>query len=377
MLHTFLSDSRSDLIERCKAKVLQRQAPSVTQVQLEYGIPLFLDQLIRTLQAEQGDGQAESLRISGPAGGALSASEIGLTAAQHGKELLTLGFTVNEAVHTYGDLCQAITDLAVESGTPFEVDEFRTLNRCLDNAIADAVTEFSRQRESDISDQHTSDANKRLGYLAHEARNMLGTALLAHTALRSGNLSLQGATSTILERSLHGLAGLIDGALDEIRVLHQQTEAAPVFALDEFISEVHGTAELTARSRGCTLVASPVQAGLAIAGNRALLLAAVANLLQNAFKFSPPHSQVTLLAMAAGERILIEVHDHCGGLPAGAAASMFQPFSQHGKDRSGLGLGLTIAQNAVIASGGTLSVRDVPGTGCVFTVNLPRCSLPG
>lgn len=376
MLHTFLSDARSDLIARCKAKVIQRQGPSVTLGQLEYGIPLFLDQLIRTLQAEQGDGDAESLRISGPAGGALSASEIGVTAAQHGKELLTLGFTVNEAVHTYGDLCQAITDLAVESGTPFQVDEFRTLNRCLDNAIADAVTEFSRERESELAQQHASDANQRLAYLAHEARNMLGTAMLAHTALRSGNLSLQGATSTILERSLQGLAGLIDGALTEIRVLHEQTEAAPVFALDLFIHEVHANAELTALSRGGTLVAAPVAAGLAIAGNRSLLLAAVANLLQNAFKFSQPHSQVTLLATAAGERILIEVHDHCGGLPAGAAASMFLPFSQHGKDRSGLGLGLTIAQNSVIASGGTLSVRDVPGTGCVFTINLPRCSLP-
>ncbi len=66
-------------------------------------------------------------------------------------------------VHDYGDLCQAITDLAVERDVPFATPEFRTLNRCLDNAIADAVTEFSFQRESRLSRQH-------------ELRNTLATA---------------------------------------------------------------------------------------------------------------------------------------------------------------------------------------------------------
>ena len=52
---------------------------------------------------------------------------------------VALGYTADQVVHDYGDLCQAITDLAFERDAPFAVDEFRTLNRCLDNAIADAV----------------------------------------------------------------------------------------------------------------------------------------------------------------------------------------------------------------------------------------------
>jgi len=60
---------------------------------------------------------------------------------------LTLGYSVDQVVHDYGDLCQAITDLADEHQIPFQIDEFRTINRCLDNAIADAVTEFSYQRD--------------------------------------------------------------------------------------------------------------------------------------------------------------------------------------------------------------------------------------
>ena len=61
----------------------------------------------------------------------MSLSEIGVPAARHGKELLALGFTVDEVVHDYGDLRQAITGLALERDAPFLVDEFRTLNRCL------------------------------------------------------------------------------------------------------------------------------------------------------------------------------------------------------------------------------------------------------
>jgi hypothetical protein len=96
------------------------------------------------------------------------------------------------------------------------------------------------------------------------------------------------------------------------------------------------------------------------------------NLLQNAFKFTHPNTQVTLHAYAVGDRVIIDVHDHCGGLPEGFADKMFKPFTQGGVDRRGLGLGLSIARKSVEADGGKLTVRDVPGEGCVFTIDLPR-----
>src|SRR3954471_4188100 len=85
----------------------------------------------------------------GQAGGGVSValSEIGVGATAHGKRLLELGYTVDQVVHGYGDVCQAISDMAVERDAPFKVDEFRTLNRCLDNAIAESVVEFSKQRD--------------------------------------------------------------------------------------------------------------------------------------------------------------------------------------------------------------------------------------
>jgi hypothetical protein len=57
-------------------------------------------------------------------------SEIAGTAAHHGSELLLRGFPVDQVVHDYGDLCQAITGLAFEQKAPIQADEFKTLNRC-------------------------------------------------------------------------------------------------------------------------------------------------------------------------------------------------------------------------------------------------------
>lgn len=55
-----------------------------------------------------------------------------------------------------------------------------------------------------------------------------------------------------------------------------------------------------------------------------------------------------------------------------AAEQMFKPFTQGAEDRSGLGLGLSIALRSVEANKGVLSARDLPGVGCVFTIDLPR-----
>lgn len=155
------------------------------------GIPLFFDQLILTLAIEQAGSTAASLIISGPAGGGLSLSSVGASAAQHGRKLLDLGLTVDQVVHDYGDLCQAITDLAVKSNVPFKIDEFRTLNRCLDNAISDAVAEFGYKRDIIAANHNMAESNRRIGFLAHELRNLLGTASLASAAAKAGNLSLE------------------------------------------------------------------------------------------------------------------------------------------------------------------------------------------
>jgi len=353
--------------------VAQRSSPQPTDAELEFGISHFLSQLIKTLEAEQTKNPIQSLKLSGPSGGENSAfSEMGETATQHGRELLRSGFSIEQVVHDYGDMCQAITELALEQDERIETDEFRTLNRCLDNAIATAVTEFCNQHDSVATDRQNAAFNQRLGMFAHELRNHLNSATLALSAVRSGDVGIGGATAAILDRSLVGMRNLIERSLSEVRLDAGLPVMDRVFSLRELIATVKLTAQLEAQVKGCQFSVSAVDADLFVEGDRDLLLSAIGNLLQNAFKFTHHGSDVALKAYSVEDRILIDVEDHCGGLAPGSAEAMFLPFKQMSRDRSGVGLGLSISQRSVIANRGSLSVRNVPGSGCVFTINIPR-----
>jgi signal transduction histidine kinase len=376
VLHEFLTTYRVDLIERCRLKVANRLAPKVTDAELAHGIPAFLDQLIKTLRVEQTSEPMLSRKVSGPAGGGAAVSEIGATATLHGRELSIRGFTVEQVVHDYGDLCQAITDLAFERSAPIEIDEFRTLNRCLDNGIADAVTEYAFQRNSVADSKSVKALNERLGSLAHELRNHLHSATLAVIAIKAGKVGLTGATGAVLDRSLIGMRSLIDRSLAEVRVAAGMSPRRQLVSLADFVADVKISSSLEAQSRGCTFTVGDVDPELALDVDLEMLFSAVGNLLQNGFKFSQPNTEVSLSAYAAADRIRIDIRDHCGGLSPGVAEAMFLPFKQSGEDRSGLGLGLAICRRSIEANNGVLRVRDVPGSGCVFTIDLPRHTLP-
>ncbi len=376
MLHEFLTHHRTALVQRCKHKSAQRSPPDQAAVDLQYGIPLFLDQLIKTLKLEQTVAPEQGQKVSGPPGGPSESSEMGQSAKQHGRELSQHGFTVEEVVHNYGDLCQSITDLAFELNTPFKTDEFRTLNRCLDNGIADAVTEFSHQRNLSDEDREGQAMNQRLGFLAHELRNHINTATLAVSVIKSGKVGFNGATGAVLERSLISLRSIIDRSLAQVRLTEGMSGGKELIFVAEFVNEVKASASLEAQSRGCEFSVPFVDRKLAVEADRDLLFSAVGNLLQNAFKFTHPGTTVSLTAYAAGDRIRIDVQDHCGGLPPGDVEDMFQPFKQKSKDKSGVGLGLSICRRSVEANSGVLSVRDLPGSGCVFSIDLPRRQIP-
>jgi len=368
VLHEFLADNRNVLIARCRLKVGKRRAPRPTEAELEHGVPRFLEQLITALRQEESGPAASTDPEASPA-----ASDIGRTAAKHGNELALSGFTVDQVVHDYGDLCQAVTELAIETRAPVMTDEFRTLNRCLDNAIADAVTEYNSEREHRLAGEETRANNERLGEFAHELRNSLNTAVLAIDAIKSGRVGFAGATGAVLDRSMNSLRDLIDRSLASVRLAAGIPVPRERIALAEFVEEVQVAAAMEANARDLDLTVAPVDSSLAVVADRQMLAAAMSNLLSNAFKFSKPHGHVSLRAHSRADRVLIEVEDECGGLPADKIEHLFRPFDQQNADRSGIGLGLVISRRGVAASGGTLSARNV-GHGCIFTVDLPRAA---
>ncbi len=372
MLHELLTAHRTELIDRCREKVAKRLAPGTVPTGFQHGIPLFLDQIIKTLQIEQTADPMLSRSVSGPSGGGPSKSELSAAAMLHGHELLKGGYSVDQVVHDYGDLCQAITDLAFERHAPVNVDEFRTLNRCLDNGIAHAVTEFESQRDSAISAQSLLALNERLGSLAHDLRDFNHTAMVAVAAIKTGHIGLKGSTGAVLDRALSGSRRRIDRALAESRANTGVPRTLQTVSMTEFVAEIKASATVDAFAAECILAVAEVEEGLEIQGDRDLLLTAVANLLHNAFKYTQPHSEVSLNVYSIADRVIVDVADHCGGLPPGIYEELFLPFKRRSTDRVGLGLGLSICRHNVESNNGVLRVRNLAGLGCVFTIDLPR-----
>ena len=355
MLHEFVTVNRDEIIRRCRAKVTSRSIPPPTAAEIDHGVPLFLGQLV------------DALRL-----GLSSSPEIGRSAILHGHDLLVRGFSVSQVVHDYGDVCQSITELAMETGAPIGTDDFRMLNACLDDAMAGAVTQYGRERHQSTIDGESARENERLGFLAHELRNLIHTALIAFEVVKSGKVGVGGSTGTVLQRSLLGARDLIARSLAEVR-LTQGVQSRKRFLVAEFIEELAQAATLSATARGITFTVLPVEGDVTIEADRQVLAATVTNLLQNAFKFTKPRTTVTLRVRASAERVSIEVEDECGGLPAGNANDLFRPFEQRSTDRTGLGLGLAFSRWAAEANQGRIATRNLPDKGCVFAVDLPRC----
>lgn len=212
MLHEFVTSNRTELIARCKKKVASRLSPAALPLAIDHGVPLFLQQLVESLRLELREPHPAPFEVErSPA-----PTEIGRAATVHGAELLRLGYTVDQVVHDYGDVCQAITELAVDHNERIDAGEFRTLNRCLDNAVADAVTSFGMAHQILLDDQAET-LQQRLHYYSLEHRRLIDIARQAYTVIQGGQVGPTGATGTLLFQTLEDLGSLTDRTLPEIR----------------------------------------------------------------------------------------------------------------------------------------------------------------
>jgi diguanylate cyclase (GGDEF)-like protein len=353
-LHTFLVANREEILERSRSKLGGRAVPAPTRSVSADGLPLFLDQLVTILGGQKGDLTAEHARVAA-------------SATIHGGRLLRRGLTVGQVVHDYGSICQSVTEVASERHAAITAEEFQIFNQCLDEAIAQAVTAYEHQRDPTVGDSSVT----QLGVLAHEMRNLLSTSILTFDAICKGSVGVNGTTGAMLGRSLRGMRSLIDRTLAEVR-LEAEIQTSERIVVVDLLEEIEIIATLEAKSHGVEVVTEPGVADIAVEGDRQVLVAAIANLVQNACKFTRHGGRVSVSTRLMGERVLIEVQDQCGGLPPGTAEELFLPFERRGANQKGLGLGLSISLKAVRANGGEIHVRDMPGHGCVFTIDLPR-----
>jgi hypothetical protein len=203
MLHEFLTSNRDELIRRCKQREAKRAQPNHLGAATDRGVPLFMQQLVETLRFEQM-GQAKNFGRSEPTP---APTYIGRAAAVHGAEMLRLGYSIDQVVHGYGDVCQSVTEMAIEQKFGIAAEEFRTLNRCLDDAIADAVTAFGSEPGT-ASGVHANVLQDRLDSISEEQQRLIDTAMHAFSAVRTGSIGLSGATGTVLMHTLLELRDL-------------------------------------------------------------------------------------------------------------------------------------------------------------------------
>ena len=296
-----------------------QSGPSATQPELEH-VPLVLTHLV------------DALRLDLPASPERNRTTRLRLRDLHGEE--SAG---TQIAHDYGDVCQAVTELALETN---------------------------------------AGESERLAFLTHELRNLTNTAIAALELLKAENAAVAGVSGKRLHRSLLEIRALVGRSISQV-AFTRQTHTVERFFVSPLIDELAPDAALSADAAQITLTMMPVDDGLAIEADRLVLKAVVMNLLHNAFKFTQPRTTVTLRVGASADRVLVEVHDACGGIADGNVERLFRPFERRGVNRTGAGLGLSFSRWAVEANDGRIYARDVPGAGCVFTVDLPRLPVSG
>jgi signal transduction histidine kinase len=292
--------------------------------------------------------------------------EVAESAGRHGAELLRQGYTLSHVVHAYGAMCQAITEVAGARGAKITPNEFHDLNQCLDVAIAGAVTEFQALQNS----QTTSREIEHIGFLAHELRNALSSVNIALELIQGGTVGYGGNVGRVMASGLKRLETLINRSLTEVRLRVDPKVYAEKIRLLHIVDQMLVTAEVEARARNQSIELD-ISADLEFEADRQLIHSALTNLVQNALKYSPPGARIQIRGRSAGEEIVIEVEDQCGGLGANAK-DLFAAHVQKHDDRQGMGLGLTIAQRSISLLGGRIQPTDLPGRGCIFTITVPK-----
>ncbi len=356
MLSEFLETSRAEILALAEEKTLKLAGSLPSSAELRKGLPIFYSHLISYLK-DSHNGPREEKIVHGAAG--------------HGKELLRLNYTLSHVVHCYGAMCQSVTELAQVRKEAISAQEFNDLNMCLDIAIASAVSEFqfhSVQASENREVEH-------LGFLVHELRNALSSATVAHDMMRQGLVGSSGSTSRVLGENLLRMRDLIDRSLSEVRMRADPEVHIEKFGLNALVEQILLTAQSEAKNKN-QILSNDINMSIELETDRQLVLSSIANLVQNALKYSKIGGRITVRAGYAAENVVIEIEDECGGIQPDVLKNLFKPFASGGFDQSGLGLGLTIVQRAMVLLQGSIAVNNLPAQGCAFQLTIPKKLVP-
>ena len=199
-LQRFIETNHAKLLSMTREKVEKRSKdPRSDDLETKHGVHVFLNELCEALVAEAKRDPSQQAQADPPTN-----PNIAKTAALHGHDLLGLGFSIDEVVHDYGDVCQAVTELAVELDAPVGVAEFHTLNRCLDNAIASAVTAWTSDRAIETSAAGGPRISKE-----ETLRRLVSGSIKLFELLRAGRVAPGGSAAMVLGENLEKMRAML------------------------------------------------------------------------------------------------------------------------------------------------------------------------
>jgi signal transduction histidine kinase len=380
MLLEFLKAHKTAIQSRSEQKFLTLAGEQRTLKVPPTRLPIFVNEFLRVLE------QAHTAKVHGEvdrdamvqaannsdepaiaaAAGFPNDVDLANSAGAFGKELQHLGYTLSHVVHAYGAICQAITEVAIGQNIAITTQDFRVLNRCLDTAIAGAVTVFHAERVEDVSSRETQN----LGLLAHELRNALAVVNTSLRLIRSGAVGFGGSVGQVMDRALKRQQQLIDRSLVEVRMRTDPEVRKECISFFQLIDHAIISADAEARVKSQAFDVE-IEPGLKIEADQYLLFSAVSILLQNAIQHTGAGGVIRIRAHEAGNKAVIEVEDQRAGINHAPADDVSQPFECRYGNEDEAGPGLTVARRAVELNDGTIDVRNLSGNGCVFRINLP------
>lgn len=352
-LSHLLAARRTEILERWRRRISHEHADKgLSHGELWDHLPLFFDEVLAALASTEGLDEEAVPQVT--------------ASTAHGTQRLRVGFDLLEVIREYEILSDCILDEIEAVGGSVSTPHFRQVQRLLNAGRRDAVAAYVERRDAEIARDHA----QHVAFVTHELRTPLMNASLATAALRKKARPEDEWIVSLLTRNLGALRELIDEVLVADRLTRKvELKREPLdlrAIIDQVVADSHVAAEQ--HQIGVSVVAPDA---LPYTGDLRLLRSAISNLVGNAIKFTHEGEDVTVRAEQCPECLVLEIEDHCGGLPDGNSAELFEPFVQRGEDRTGFGLGLAIVKQAIDAHGGRVLLRNVPGTGCVFTLQLP------
>ena len=354
-LSGLLAERRAEILKRWTRRIArEHEDKELSRGELWDHLPLLFDEMLQALSAE-GAFSATAPESDGRA-----------ASAAHGAQRLRVGFDLGEVVREYEILTECILDEVEAVGGTVSMRAFRRLQALLNAGRRHAVSEYIDRRDMEMSREHS----QHIAFIAHELRNPLTTAFMATTALQRNEQSGDRWALDMLVRNLTALRELINQVLIADRLAGSVPITRESLDLRALLDQVITDSRLAAERRQIEFKME-VPDTLPFSGDQRLLRSAIGNLVANAVKFTHEGERITVRAACRDGGITIEVEDRCGGLPGDNVTELFEPFVQRGENRTGFGLGLAIVKQAAEAHGGKVHVRNLPGQGCVFSLELP------